>query len=162
MGPGIPAPSSSGDVSELEEFAPLPNLGHAGNDLHDLHSVSEGSDVEYFRNSSASSFIGLPQVQLLSSNNLESITIDDYLTSANESAAMIEQGLQVSMGLEPKGLATQSVYAMSDSQAFDKAMVNTDTALSMTAPATDALWATALFDPSSMDETNPFAASWVQ
>ncbi|KAL4873013.1 hypothetical protein BDV12DRAFT_115332 [Aspergillus spectabilis] len=162
MGHEIPAPSSSGDVSELEEFVPLPNLGHASNDLHDLHSVSEGSDVEYFRNSSASSFIGLPQVQLLSSNNLDSITIDDYLKSANESAAMIEQGLQVSMGLEPKGLATQGVYAMPDTQAFDKAMVNPDTTLSMSTSATDPLWATALFDPSSMDDTNPFAAEWVQ
>ncbi|KAL5001885.1 hypothetical protein BDV10DRAFT_158949 [Aspergillus recurvatus] len=163
MGPGMPAPSSSGDISELEEFAPLPHLGSSGNDLHDLNSVSEGSDIDHYRISSASSFIGLPQAQMLSSNNLDSITIDEFLQSANESTAMLEQQLQVSMGMEPKGLP-QGVYAMPDTENFDKTIINADTTLPMTTAATESLWPTTMFDPNStpLDESNFFPPPWVQ
>ncbi|KAL3464048.1 hypothetical protein BJX64DRAFT_276022 [Aspergillus heterothallicus] len=164
MGPGIPAPSSSGDISELEEFAPLPHLGGAGNDLHDLNSVSEGSDIDHFRVSSASSFIGLPQAQLLSSNNLDSISVDEFLKSANESTAVLEQQLQVSMGLEQKLLTSQDIYAMPDTQVFEKTMVNPGASLPMTTTAADTLWPTTLFDPNSasLDENNFFPSPWVQ
>ncbi|KAL4780274.1 hypothetical protein BJX76DRAFT_338415 [Aspergillus varians] len=164
MGQGIPAPSSSGDISELEEFAPLPHLGSAGNDPHDLNSVSEGSDIDQFRISSASSFISLPQAQMLSSNNLDSITIDDFLKSTNESTAALEQQLQVSMGIEPKALSPQGVYAMPDAQIFDKSVVNPDTSLPMAAATAEPLWSTTLFDPNSptLDDSNFFAPPWVQ
>ncbi|KAL3437336.1 hypothetical protein BDV09DRAFT_16355 [Aspergillus tetrazonus] len=163
MAPSMPAPSSSGDVSELEEFPPLPHLGASGNDLHDLNSVSEGSDIDHYRISSASSFIGLPQAQMLSSNNLESITIDEFLQSANETTAMLEQQLQVSMGMEPKGLS-QGVYAMPDTQNFDKSIINADTTLPMTTATTESLWPTTMFDPNStpLDESNFFPPPWVQ
>ncbi|KAL4922255.1 hypothetical protein BDW62DRAFT_50220 [Aspergillus aurantiobrunneus] len=164
MGAGIPAPSSSGDVSELEEFGPLPKLGSVSTDPQDLTSVSEGSDNDHFRISSTSSFISLPQAQMLSSNNLESITIDDFLKSTNESTAVLEQQLQVSMGMEPKSLPSQGVYAMPESQVFDKAAANPDTALPMTATATEPLWSTTLFDPNTtpLDDSNFFAPPWVQ
>ncbi|KAL3479918.1 hypothetical protein BJX99DRAFT_54340 [Aspergillus californicus] len=164
MGPGIPAPSSSGDISELEEYAPLPQLGGAANDLHDLNSVSEGSDIDHFRVSSASSFISLPQAQMLSSNNLESISIDDYLKSANDSTAVLEQQMQVSMGMEPKSISSQGVYAMPDTQGFDKAMVSSDMNLPITTTATESLWPTTLFDPNSvsLDDNSFFAPPWIQ
>jgi hypothetical protein len=148
----------------LEEFPSLPNLGNVGNDLHDLNSVSEGSDIDHFRVSSASSFISLPQAQMLSSNNLESITIDDFLKSANESTAVLEQQLQANMGIEPKRLASQDVYVMPEAQVFDKAMSNPGTSLPMTTTATEPLWPTALFDPNStsLDDSNFFAPPWVQ
>ncbi|KKK18634.1 hypothetical protein AOCH_007408 [Aspergillus ochraceoroseus] len=164
MGPGFPAPSSSGDISEVEDFAPLPNMGTTGNDLHDMHSVSEGSDIDHYRVSSASSFIGLPQAQLLSSNNLESINIDDFLKSANESTAVLEHQLQVSMGMESKPLPSQDAYAMPDPQVF-KAMTSPSTSLSITTSATDPIWPTTLFDPNTapLDDTNTFfAPPWVQ
>lgn len=164
MGQGIPPPSSSGDISELEEFAPLPTLGGAGNDPHDLNSVSEGSDIDHFRISSASSFVSLSQAQMLSSTNLESINIDDFLKSANESTAVLEQQLQVSMGMEPKGPPAQGVYAMPDEQIFDKSMASPDPTLPMTAAAPEPLWSSTLFDPNStpMDDNNFFAPPWVQ
>ncbi|EAU33647.1 conserved hypothetical protein [Aspergillus terreus NIH2624] len=160
MGPGIAAPSSSGDLSEVEEYAPLSTLP---SDLHDLHSGSEGSDVDQYRISSASSFIGLPQAQLLSSNHLESINIDDFLKSANESTAALEHQLQANVGMDPKPLSSQDAYAMSDAQAF-KSMTTATTSLPMTASATDPVWPTALFDPSApMDEhNNYFASPWTQ
>lgn len=111
---GLPPPSSSGDISEVDEFGPLPGLGHAGsNDMHDLHSVSEASDMDHLRASSASSLVGLPQAHLLSSNDLESINIDDFLKSANESTAALEHRLQASMGIESKPVPAQDVYSRS-------------------------------------------------
>ncbi|KAJ5287426.1 hypothetical protein N7478_003112 [Penicillium angulare] len=110
---GLPPPSSSGDISEVDEFGPLPGLGHNGNnDMHDLHSVSEASDMDHLRASSASSLVGLPQAQLLSSNDLASMNIDDFLKSANESTAALEHQLQASMGIESKSLTTQDAYSM--------------------------------------------------
>ncbi|KAL4909004.1 hypothetical protein BDW74DRAFT_174224 [Aspergillus multicolor] len=161
MGPGMPAPSSSGDISELEEFAPLPHLGGSGNDPHDLNSVSEGSDIDHYRISSASSFIGLPQAQMLASSNLEQMTVDEFLQSANESTAMLEQ--QFNMGMQPKALS-QGVYAMPDPQTFDKSMMNPDTALPMSTAAAEPLWPTTLFDPNAtpLDENNFFPPPWVQ
>ncbi|KAJ5129581.1 uncharacterized protein N7515_005620 [Penicillium bovifimosum] len=110
---GLPAPSSSGEISEADEFGPLPGLGHASNDMHDLHSVSEASDMDHLRVSSASSLVGLPQARLLSSNDLESINIDDFLKSANESTAALEHQLHASMGMDGKPLPVQDLYAMS-------------------------------------------------
>lgn len=112
---GLPPPSSSGDISEVDEFGPLPSLGHAGsNDVHDLHSVSEASDMDHLRVSSASSLVGLPQAQLLSSNDLESINIDDFLNSANESTAALEHQLQASMGIDQKSVPAQDMYVPPD------------------------------------------------
>ncbi|KAI9372896.1 hypothetical protein BJX61DRAFT_542262 [Aspergillus egyptiacus] len=164
MGTGFPAPSSSGDISELDDFTPLHNLGSGGNDLHDLTSVSESSDIDHYRVSSASSFISLPQAQLLSSNNLESITIDDFLKTANESTAVLEQQLQASMGVEPKALPTEAVYAMPDTQTFEKPMANPDTSVPMTTTGAEQLWPSTLFDPNSvpLDDNNFFVPPWVQ
>lgn len=162
MGQGMPPPSSSGDISELEDFATLPHLG--GNDHHDLTSVSDGSDIDHYRISSASSFIGLPQAQMLSSNNLESISVDDFLQAPNEST-LLEQQMQAGIGMEPKSMSTQDVYSMQEPQAFDKTGINQDTALPMTTGASEPFWPATLFDPSSvpLDDPNFFAPpSWVQ
>ncbi|KAL4895237.1 hypothetical protein BDV59DRAFT_161931 [Aspergillus ambiguus] len=156
MGPGIAAPSSSGDLSEVEDYAPLSALP---NDLHDLHSGSEGSDIDHYRISSASSFIGLPQAQLLSSNHLESINIDDFLKSANESTAALEHQLQANVGMDPKPLPSQEAYSMPDAQ-----MTSATTSLPMTTSATDPVWPTTLFDPNAPmdDNNNYFASPWTQ
>ncbi|EIT73377.1 copper fist DNA binding domain protein [Aspergillus flavus] len=163
MSHGLPAPSSSGDISEVEDFAPFSGFGNAGNDLQDLASGSEGSDLDHFRISSASSFIGLPQAQLLSSNQLDSINIDDFLKSANESTAALEHQLQANMGMEPKPLPSQDAYAISDAQTF-KPMTTPTTSLSMTTSAADPMWPAALFDPAaaSVDDNNFYPPSWVQ
>lgn len=142
---GLPPPSSSGDISEVDEFGPLPGLGHAGNnDMHDLHSVSEASDMDHLRVSSASSLVGLPQTQLLSSNDLGSISIDDFLKSANESTAALEHQLQASMGIEQKPAPAQDLFSMSQPQ--DSASI----------------WPSSLFDVGStppVDESY-FRQSW--
>jgi hypothetical protein len=144
---GLPPPSSSGDISEVDEFGPLPGLGHAGNDMHDLHSVSEASDMDHLRVSSASSLVGLPQAQLLSSNDLGSINIDDFLKSANESTAALEHQLQASMGIDPKPTPAPELYALSQ------------------APDSVPIWPASLFDttgPTSPLEGEYFPQSWAQ
>ena len=144
---GLQPPSSSGDISEADDFGPLPGLGHAGsNDMHDLHSVSEASDMDHLRISSASSLVGLPQAQLLSSNDLESINIDDFLKSANESTAALEHQLQANMGIEAKSAPQQDFFSMPT--------------------ATDQVptWPAGLFDTDSTPPTeeNYFRQSWAQ
>ncbi|KAJ5899488.1 Copper fist DNA-binding [Penicillium taxi] len=114
---GLPPPSSSGDISEVDEFGPLPSLGYAASsDMHDLHSVSEASDLDHLRLSTASSLVGLPQTQILSSQDLSSINIDDFLKSANESTAALEHQLQASMGIDQKPIPTQDGFNIPQTQ----------------------------------------------
>ncbi|KAJ5225578.1 hypothetical protein N7468_006803 [Penicillium chermesinum] len=144
---GLQPPSSSGDISEADDFGPLPGLGHAGsNDMHDLHSVSEASDMDQLRISSASSLVGLPQAQLLSSNDLESINIDDFLKSANESTAALEHQLQANMGMEAKSAPQQDMYS------------------APTANDTIPIWPAGLFDADSTPpmDSSYFRQSWTQ
>ncbi|KAJ9290910.1 hypothetical protein DTO021C3_1504 [Paecilomyces variotii] len=155
--PGIAA-SSSGDISEIDEFGPLPGLGQSSNDIHDLNSVSDGSDSDQYRFSSSSSFIGLPQAQLLSSTNLESINIDDFLKSANESTAALEHQLQASMGLESKPMPSQSGYAIPQAQLYphgsepltSEPLPDSMSGIPMTTSPTDAIWAPSLYDSASV------------
>lgn len=155
---GLPAPSSSGDLSEIDEFAPLTSCGNT--DLPELPSLSESSDIDHYRLSSASSFIGLPQTQLLASNNLESIDIDDFLKSANESTAALEHQLQATMGMEQKSLPAQQPYSMSEAQDYQQA--TTTTSLPMTTSPTDPIWPPNVFDANSTVNENYYPQSWSQ
>lgn len=146
---GLPAPSSSGDLSEIDEFAPLTSCGNT--DLPELPSLSESSEVDQFRISSASSFIGLPQTQLLASNHLESIDIDDFLKSANESTAALEHQLQASMGIEQKSLPAQHSYSNPQGQDFQA-----------TTATTDPIWPSNMFDTNSTMDGNYYPQSWSQ
>ncbi|CAI7670427.1 unnamed protein product [Penicillium palitans] len=161
---GLPAPSSSGDISEADEFGPLPGLGHASNDMHDLHSVSETSDMDHLRVSSASSLVGLPQTRLLSSNDLDSINIDDFLKSTNESTAALEHQLQASMSIEAKPVPTQDIYTMSQIPVY-KPMTSAPIPSAPSPPPDSVpIWASGLFDADStppMDD-NFFQQSWGQ
>jgi hypothetical protein len=160
---GLPPPSSSGDISEGDEFGPLPGLGHAGNDMHDLHSVSEASDMDHLRVSSASSLAGLPQTRLLSSNELDSINIDDFLKSTNESTAALEHQLQAGMTAEPKSVPAQDIYAMTQMPAY-KPMTSAPMTKAPSPPSDSVPIWPGLFDAGStppMDD-NFFQQSWAQ
>jgi hypothetical protein len=158
---GLPAPSSSGEISEADEFGPLPGLGHASNDMHDLHSVSEASDLDHLRVSSASSLVGLPQARLLSSNDLESINIDDFLKSANESTAALEHQLQASMGMDTKPAPAQDLYAMSQIPGY-KPMTSIPITSGPSPPSDVPIWPGGLFGADSNPplDDNFFQQSW--
>lgn len=148
--PGLTG-SSSGDASEVDEYGPKPGLGTSGHDLYDLHSLSDGSDVDQYRVSSASSYAGLPQARLLSSNNLESIDIDDFLRSANASTAALEQQLHATMAMESKAVSTSPQgYTISQSQPSYPPTESMSPAEGVSIDAgqasmTDMLWASSLF-----------------
>ncbi|KAF7511238.1 hypothetical protein GJ744_005135 [Endocarpon pusillum] len=80
--------SSSGDVSDVEDYVPVSEstiLQNSSQDvLNDFSSVGgdELNEPETFRLSSASSYIGMPQARMLASDNLDSLDIDEYLKSA--------------------------------------------------------------------------------
>ena len=160
---GLPPPSSSGEISEADEFGPLPGLGHAGNDMHDLHSVSEASDMDHLRVSSASSLVGLPQTRLLSSNDLDSINIDDFLKSTNESTAALEHQLQASIGMETKPVPAHDIYAMSQAPAY-KPVTSAPMASVPSPPDSIPIWTGGLFDadPTPPMDDNFFQQSWAQ
>ncbi len=80
--------SSSGDISEVEDFVPVAEPTSVQNSsqdaLNDFSSVGgdELIEPETFRLSSASSYVGMPQAGMLASDNLDSLDIDEYLESA--------------------------------------------------------------------------------
>jgi hypothetical protein len=131
--------------------------------MHDLHSVSEASDMDHLRVSSASSLAGLPQTRLLSSNELDSINIDDFLKSTNESTAALEHQLQASMTPEPKSVPAQDIYAMSQMPAY-KPMTSAPMTKAPSPPSDSIPIWPGLFDAGStppMDD-NFFQQSWAQ
>jgi hypothetical protein len=89
---------SSGDVSEVEDFVPVAeptSLRNSSQDvLNDFSSVGgdELTDLETFRLSSASSYVGMPQASMLASDNLDDLDIDEYLKNAE--AKSLEMALQ--------------------------------------------------------------------
>ena len=157
------AASSSGEISEVEDFGPLPSLSaSSSNDLHDFHSVSDGSDVDHIRLSSASSFMGLPHTQLLSSNNLESINIDVFLQSANDSTIALEQHLHATIGMESKPIPASHGYNARPAQTYGAS--EPVSAPMNGLPPNDMIWPPSLFDsalPTSAAE-EPFSQQqWI-
>jgi hypothetical protein len=161
---GLPPPSSSGEISEADEFGPLPGLGHAGNDMHDLHSVSEASDMDHLRVSSASSLVGLPQAHLLSSNDLDSINIDDFLKSTNESTAALEHQLQASISMDTKPVTAHDIYTVPQAPTY-KPMTSAPMSSVPSPPDSSVpIWTGGLFDADStppMDDSF-FKQPWAQ
>ena len=80
--------SSSGEVSEVEDFVPVAEptvLQNSSQDvLNDFSSVGgdEPTEPETFRLSSASSYVGMPRARMLASDDLDPLDIDEYLKNA--------------------------------------------------------------------------------
>ncbi|EEH17433.1 hypothetical protein PABG_07429 [Paracoccidioides brasiliensis Pb03] len=73
--------SSSGELSEVEDFGLTSNVGisYSCADKLDVHSISDGSEAGIYR-LSASSYVNYPQEQVPgSSHNLQSVDIDSFL-----------------------------------------------------------------------------------
>jgi len=78
--------SSSGDLSEAGDYVPVPNP----NTL-DQESLDEVSQVESYRLSSASSYMGVPQANGLPSGNVEYLDIDEFLKNAEAQTSALQQ-----------------------------------------------------------------------
>jgi len=85
--PALTTTSTSGEISEVEDFGPIgdssaprPGLLNAQYGS-DFDTSDFGGDVDGYRLSTASSYIGLPQAQILASNNVEAIDMESFLKS---------------------------------------------------------------------------------
>ncbi|KAH9211911.1 hypothetical protein DL95DRAFT_305125 [Leptodontidium sp. 2 PMI_412] len=88
--PALTTTSTSGEISEVEDFVPLnetngtrPSLlnNQYGSDFDN----SDLGDIDGYRLSTASSYIGMPQAQMLASNNFDSLDMDAFLKGVQTS-----------------------------------------------------------------------------
>lgn len=84
--PALTTTSTSGEISEVEDFCPVNDAPAAGRPTlvnnqygSDFEASDFGGDVDGYRLSAASSYIGMPQTQMLASNNLEAVDMDSFL-----------------------------------------------------------------------------------
>jgi hypothetical protein len=83
--PALTTTSTSGEISEVEDFGSLNEIGVTRPSLlnhkygSDFDTSEYGSEVETYRLSTTSSYIGLPQAQLLARNDLDSLDLDAFL-----------------------------------------------------------------------------------
>lgn len=98
--------SSSGEISDAEDFVHLNRPGNPRNNSQDasMDFSSTGGDEmsEAYRLSSASSYLGLPQTQILANGNLESLDIDEYLKQAEIEAKQMRMQQQVQQQFQPQ------------------------------------------------------------
>ncbi|RDL36579.1 Zinc copper-regulated transcription factor [Venustampulla echinocandica] len=86
--PALTTTSTSGEISEVEDFGslgdpvttqlPLVTSTKYGSDF-DASEI--GGEIDGYRLSTASSYVGLPQVQMLAGNNAEALDLETFLKS---------------------------------------------------------------------------------
>ncbi|CAL3969393.1 hypothetical protein PZA11_006048 [Diplocarpon coronariae] len=102
--PALTTTSTSGEISEVEDVVPLSDiisarptmLNQYGSDFDN----SDIGDVEGYRLSTASSYIGMNQAQMLASENYDSLDMDAFLKSVQTPGA---SHLHVSHGIPTTG-----------------------------------------------------------
>jgi hypothetical protein len=105
--PALTTTSTSGEISEVEDFGPISDNGAAGPTLlnqygSDFDASDMGGDIDGYHLSTASSYIGIPQAQLLTSNNLEDLDMDTFLKRSSTSNEYSNHGLPVSFAEDGK------------------------------------------------------------
>ncbi|TAQ89345.1 hypothetical protein B7494_g2338 [Chlorociboria aeruginascens] len=106
--PALTTTSTSGEISEVEDFG---NASDSRPKRTSLLNVQCGSDFDTsdfggelgdngYRLSTASSYIGMPQAQILASNNLEALDMEDFMKATSSgfppSGDVSQHGLPVS------------------------------------------------------------------
>lgn len=116
--PALTTTSTSGEISEVEDFVPLndSNPGSRPSLLNQQYGSDYnsdfGGDIDGYRLSTASSYIGMPQAQMLASNNLDALDMDSFLKgTATSNGYNANHGLPISnYGDEGKVGQTASPY----------------------------------------------------
>jgi hypothetical protein len=86
--PALTTTSTSGEISEVEDLIPLnDNSGSRPSLLNkqygsDFDASDFGGDIDSYRLSTASSYIGLPQAQMLAGNNLDNLDLEAFMKAA--------------------------------------------------------------------------------
>jgi len=83
--PALTSTSTSGEISEVEDFAPVGDAGAtrpalAGNQYgSDFDNSDFGGEIDAYRLSAASSYIGMPQAHILAGSNVEALDVEQFL-----------------------------------------------------------------------------------
>lgn len=91
--PALTATSTSGEISEVEDFNFNENTRQVRPSLsaHQYPSdVSDFGEVDTYRLSTASSYMGMPQIQILASNEVGNLDIDDFLKGITTNNGYVE------------------------------------------------------------------------
>lgn len=98
--PALTTTSTSGEISEVEEFGSLGDTGPSRPALvnnpkygSDFDNSDFGGEIDGYRLSTASSYVGLPQTQMLAGNNVDTLDIDSFLKSGSGSNGYSSHGL---------------------------------------------------------------------
>jgi len=126
--PALTTTSTSGEISEVEDFALGENNGSRPTLLNnqygsDFDNSDFGGDIDGYRLSTASSYIGLPQAQMLASNNVEALDVDAFLKGvATSNGYPVNHGLPTSNYSEASKMGSSSPF--DDNATFQ--MLSTD------------------------------------
>ena len=83
--PALTTTSTSGEISEVEDYGSLNENGTTRPSLlanqygSDFENSDFGGEIDSYRLSAASSYIGMPQAQMLASNNVATLDMDAFL-----------------------------------------------------------------------------------
>lgn len=83
--PALTTTSTSGEISEVEDFGPLTRPPLLNNQYGSDFDASDFGDIEGYRLSTASSYVGMPQVQMLANGNFDTLNVDTFLKGAQPS-----------------------------------------------------------------------------
>lgn len=142
---GYLSTSPSVELSEVDDFGgPLPSLATSTtNDMHDLTSVSDISDMDHYRNSATTTSFDPAHAQLLASNQLESLDIDEFLKFANEPTTALEQQLQAQATIAmDRAKSMPQGYSVPAAPAASEPMPSLNPAGEM---PTDMVWPTTMY-----------------
>jgi hypothetical protein len=119
--PALTTTSTSGEISEVEDFGLGDTNGTRPTLLtnqygSDFDNSDFGGDIDGYRLSAASSYIGLPQAQMLAGSNVEDLDVDAFLKGVPTST-----GYAVHHGLPTSSYAETTTKMMQSSPAFDEA-----------------------------------------
>lgn len=121
--PALTTTSTSGEISEVEDFGPVSDNGVARSSLlnnqygSDFENSDFGGDIDGYRLSTVSSYIGLPQGQMLASNNVESLDMDAFLKGVATSNRYSSNGLPV-VNYPEDGKLGQTPSSFDDNSTF--------------------------------------------
>jgi hypothetical protein len=122
--PALTTTSTSGEVSEVEDFGPVSDNAAARPALlnnqygSDFENSDFGGDVDGYRLSTASSYIGMPQAQMLASSNVEALNVDAFLKGVATSNVYSNHGHPVNYTEDGKMGQTSSPFDDNDTFQF--------------------------------------------
>lgn len=156
--------SSSGEISEVEDLIGLGGFSPPIMGQNQYTSEpSEIGDVDAYRLSTASSYLGIPQASMLASNNLDSIDIDTFLKGTAPGSV---SSLAASESPMNSGTFAMHGFTVRDAQKLAHAGADNDASADISLPVTqdniDPLWAASFNESVSYDQAEVPESVWAR